>query len=305
MVTAVHNNVQTGDSTVTSDDLLAWLHPFCSDASLPVRPRIDVLQILESNFNLRDSDVRLLLLYRTQAVLKDREVQIEDVENEGKRYALFLGLLEAAQKWEDFQLLILLLQAWPPMMKEEVAESERNPWVVLNTALLTRCQGSEVRLDLGQQVVNMVRSLYNTKHKLPAQCIRHIATLLLENQLSLQQPALKLMAESGDEQLLQLTLDQINNMTAETASSCDAELLSLLLDAGLLVGCVSSALYPLLSSHMLSHQQEGGWDVEKAATELLAAGHRPEAGSLLLAHRGTHQAQFTFNSALAVLRKWL
>uniref|UniRef100_A0A671WAL4 NBAS subunit of NRZ tethering complex n=1 Tax=Sparus aurata TaxID=8175 RepID=A0A671WAL4_SPAAU len=305
MVTAVHNNVQTGDSAVTSDDLLAWLHPFCGDASLPVRPRIDVLQILESNFSLQDSDVRLLLLYRTQAVLKDREVQTEDVENEEKRYALFLELLGAAQKWEDFQLLMLLLQAWPPMMKEEVAQSERNPWVVLTSALLTCCQGSEGKLDLGQQVVTMVRSLYNAKHKLPAECVRHVTSLLLQSQPSLQQPALKLMAESGDEQLLQLTRDQINSMTAETASSCDAELLSLLLDAGLLVGCVSSALYPLLSSHMLSHQQEGGWDVEKAAAELLAAGHGPEAGSLLLAHRGTHQAQFTFNSALAVLRKWL
>uniref|UniRef100_A0A3B4YXD6 NBAS subunit of NRZ tethering complex n=1 Tax=Seriola lalandi dorsalis TaxID=1841481 RepID=A0A3B4YXD6_SERLL len=304
MVTAVHNNVQSGDSAVTSDDLLAWLRPFCGDSSLPVRPRIDVLQILESNFSLRDTDVRLLLLYRTQAVLKDREVQIEDVENEDKRYALFLELLDAAQKWEDFQLLMLLLQAWPPMLKEEVAESERNPWVVLTSAMLTRCQGSEARLDLGQQVVTMVRTLYNTKHKLPVQCIKHIATLLLQNLPKLQQPALKLMAESGDEELLQLTLDQINSMTAVT-SSCDAELLSLLLDAGLLVGCVSSALYPLLSSHMLSHQQERGWNVEKAAAELLAAGHRPEAGSLLLAHRGTHQAQFTFNSALAVLRKWL
>lgn len=303
MVTAVHNSVQSG--MVTSDDLLAWLRPFCGDASLPVRPRIDVLQILESNFSLRDSDVRLLLLYRTQAVLKDREVQIEDVENEEKRCTLFLELLEAAQKWEDFQLLMLLLQAWPPMMKEEVAESERNPWVLLTSALLSHCQGSEVKLDLGEQVVTMVRSLYNTKHKLPAQCIRHIATLLLQDQPSHQQPALKLMAESGDEQLLQMTLDQINSMTAETASSCDAELLTLLLDAGLLVGCVSSSLYPLLSSHMLSHQQEGGWDVEKAAAELLAEGHGPEAGSLLLAHRGTHQAQFTFNSALAVLRKWL
>ncbi|XP_034755435.1 neuroblastoma-amplified sequence isoform X2 [Etheostoma cragini] len=305
MVTAVHNNVQSGDNAVTSDDLLAWLRPFCGDAALPVRPRIDVLQILESNFSLRDSDVRLLLLYRTQAVLKDREVEIEDVENEEKRYALFLELLEAARQWEDFQLLMLLLQAWPPMMKEEVAESERNPWVVLTSTLLTHYQTSQVKLDLGQQVVTMVRSLYNTKHKLPVQCIRHIATLLLPNQLSLQQPALKLMAESGDEQLLQLTLDQINSMTAETASSCDPELLSLLLDAGLLVGCVSSALYPLLSSHMLSHQQEGGWDVDKAGAELLASGHGPEAGSLLLAHRGTHQAQFTFNSALAVLKKWL
>lgn len=69
------------DSAVTSDDLLAWLRPFCGDASLPVRPRIDVLQILESNFSLRDSDVRLLLLYRTKAVLKDREVICTDIRH--------------------------------------------------------------------------------------------------------------------------------------------------------------------------------------------------------------------------------
>lgn len=305
MVTAVHNSVQAGDDTVTSDDLLAWLRPFCGDASMPVRPRISVLQILESNFSLGDSDVQLLLLYRTRAVLKDREVQIEDVENEDKRYALFLELLEAAHESDDFQLLMLLLQAWPPMMKEEVAQSEHNPWVTLTSTLLTRCQESQVALDLGQQVVAMVRSLYSTKHKLPVQCIRHITARLLQNQPSLQQCALKLMSESGDKQLLQLTLEQINSMSEETASSCDAELLSLLLDAGLLVGCVSSALYPLLSSHMLAHQQEGGWDVEKAAAEMMAAGHGPEAGSLLLAHRGVHRSQFTFNTALAVLKKWL
>lgn len=238
-------------------------------------------------------------------MLKDREVQVEDVENEDKRYALFQEMLDGAQKWEDFQLLMLLLQAWPPMMKDDVAQTERNPWVMLTSALLTRCQASEGRLDLGQELVSMVRSLYKTKYKLPVQCIRQIAHLLLQNQPSLQQPALKLMSESGDEQLLQLTLDQINSMSAETASSCDTELLSLLLDAGLLVGCVSSALYPLLCSHMLSHQQEGGWDIEKAAADLMAAGHRPEAGSLLLSHRGTHGSHFTFNSALAVLKKWL
>nr|XP_024001407.1 neuroblastoma-amplified sequence-like [Salvelinus alpinus] len=76
MVTAVHNHVQSGDSVVSSDDLLAWLRPFCSDGSLVVRPRIEVLQILENNFSLRDSDVHLLLLYRTQAVLKDRQVTL-------------------------------------------------------------------------------------------------------------------------------------------------------------------------------------------------------------------------------------
>ncbi|XP_072297684.1 NBAS subunit of NRZ tethering complex [Eucyclogobius newberryi] len=304
MVTAVHRNVQSGDSDVTSDDLLAWLRPFCGDSALPVRPRIDLLQILENNFSLKDSDVRLLLLYRTQAVLKDREFQIEDVENEDKRYALFLELLESAQKWEDFQLIMLLLQAWPPMIKDDIAATERNPWVVLTSALLTRLQGSGATLDCGQQVVAMVRPLYTTKHKLPVQCIKSIATLLLQ-QPGLQQSALKLMSESADEELLRLTLDQVNSMNQDACSQCDTELLSLLLDAGLLVGCVSSPLYPLLSSHMLSHHSKGGWDVEAAATALLSAGHAAEAGSLLLAHRGTHQSHFTFNTALAVLKKWL
>ncbi|XP_062324282.1 NBAS subunit of NRZ tethering complex-like [Osmerus eperlanus] len=228
---------------------------------------------------------------------------MEDIEEEEKRYTLFLELLEAARKWEEFQLLMLLLQAWPPMTKEEVAETERNPWVVWTSALLSHCQGSEVQLDLGVEVTAMCRSLYPTKHKLPAQCIRHIARLLLD-QPGLQLSSLKLMTESGDEQLLQLTLDQIHSISEVNASCCDSELLSLLLDGGLLVGCVSSALYPALSTHLLSNHQEGGWDVEQAAAKLLQAGHKAQAGSLLLAHRGTHQGQFTFNTALAVLHKW-
>lgn len=60
----------------------------------------------------------------------------------------------------------------------------------------------------------LLLSLSPSLFSLPLQCIRHIATLLLQNQPNLQQPALKLMAESGDEELLQLTLDQINSMTA-------------------------------------------------------------------------------------------
>ncbi|MEQ2304023.1 hypothetical protein AMECASPLE_022803, partial [Ameca splendens] len=101
------------------------------------------------------------------------------------------------------------------------AQSERNPWVMLTSALLTRCQASEGRLNLGQELVSMVRSLYKTKHKLPVQCIRHLAQLLLQNQPSLQQPALKLMSESGDEQLLQLTLDQINTMSARRCKAME------------------------------------------------------------------------------------
>uniref|UniRef100_A0A8C5A8F3 NBAS subunit of NRZ tethering complex n=1 Tax=Gadus morhua TaxID=8049 RepID=A0A8C5A8F3_GADMO len=274
------------DSAVTSDDLLAWLRPFCGDAALPVRPRISVLQTLENSFSLRDADVRLLLLYRTRAVLQERPVEMEDVETEDQRYRLFLDLLGSARKWEEFQQLMLLLQAWPPMMNEEVVGTERNPWVVLSSALLALSQSPEVQVDLGQEVLSMVRSLYRTKHKLPAQVLPTCVSTLIKSH--------KLIYHFDSSPPPQ-----------ETALSCDAELLSLLLDAGLLVGCVPSALYPLLSAHLLSQHQQGGWDVEEAASELLSAGHGPQAGSLLLAHRGTHPAQVTFSTALAVLKRWL
>lgn len=56
--------------------------------------------------------------------------------------------------------------------------------------------------------------LFHPLSRPPPQCIGHITDLLLQSQPSLQQPALKLMAESGDERLLQLTLDQISGMSA-------------------------------------------------------------------------------------------
>lgn len=88
-----------------------------------------------------------------------------------------------------------------------------------------------------------------------------------------------------------------------TEEVCDSELLSLLLNAGMLISCVDTALYSSLVSHMLLAQ--GVWDVEKAARDLHQAGHSAQAGSLLLSYRGSHPGQLTFNSALAVIRKWL
>lgn len=58
------------EKVVSSDDLLEWLRPFCGDDSLAVKPRIKVLQILEQAFHLSDEDSKLLVYFRTQAVLR-------------------------------------------------------------------------------------------------------------------------------------------------------------------------------------------------------------------------------------------
>lgn len=303
IVKAVQDNVQGGGHAVSSEDLLAWLRPFCGDDSKPVRVRIEVLQILENSFSLSEQDVRLLVLFRSQAVLKacwpSRKCDMNDIEDEARRHCLFLELLESSRKWEEFQHLMLLLQAWPPVTDKSRLESELNPWVCVTSAALTHCS-DRGNIDIGQEVLTMCRSLYKTKHKLNTQCVGQVSSLLMKSGWTLA--ALKLMAESEDQQLLAVTLDHIRSFTSVSEGCCDSELLSLLLDAGVLVQCVNSVLYPSLVSHMLSR---GLWDVDAAARQLQQAGHQAQAGSLLLAHRGAHPALNTFNTALSVLRKWI
>uniref|UniRef100_A0A8C1LQR9 NBAS subunit of NRZ tethering complex n=1 Tax=Cyprinus carpio TaxID=7962 RepID=A0A8C1LQR9_CYPCA len=279
IVAAVHTNVQSGGNMVTSEDMLAWLRPFCGDDSKAVRPRLEVLQILEHSFSLSDQDIHLLVFFRSQAVLRacwpNRKCEMKDVESEEQRNSLFLELLESSSKWEEFQHLMLLLQAWPPVTDKK---TEQNPWVCLTSALLAY-SSSLAQINIGNEVLTMCRSLYTTKHKL--------------------NPQVRVCVSSS---LHTSSTDSMFNVKKKESEVCDSELLSLLLNAGMLISCVDTALYSSLVSHMLA---QGEWDVEKAARDLHQAGHSAQAGSLLLSYRGSHPGQFTFNSALSVIRKWL
>uniref|UniRef100_A0A8C9NH09 NBAS subunit of NRZ tethering complex n=1 Tax=Serinus canaria TaxID=9135 RepID=A0A8C9NH09_SERCA len=304
IISAVHASVEKGEKIVSSDDLLEWLRPFCGDDSLPVKPRIRVLQILEQAFHLSDEDSQLLVYFRTQAVLRacwpETKVEITDIENEEKRYHLFLGLLESSQSLSEFQHLVLLLQAWPPMDRSNGSCTDDNPWVKLGAFMLQRCPPEE-KEKTGNEILKICRSLYETKHMLP--CIKELCLLLLNQSLLL--PSLKLLVESKDQDLHAVALEQITAVAKVDDSSCDAEILSLLLNAKLVVKCMSTAFCPRLIDHLLANQGQGGWDVEEIAQQLKEAGFSAEAGSLLMAHRGTHPALRTFTTALQAAQHWI
>uniref|UniRef100_A0A8D1R776 Neuroblastoma-amplified sequence n=1 Tax=Sus scrofa TaxID=9823 RepID=A0A8D1R776_PIG len=304
VVAAVHASVDEGEELVSSEDLLEWLRPFCADDSWPVRPRIQVLQILGQSFHLTEEDGKLLVFFRTEAIVKatwpHRQVDVADTEDEEKRYSLFTELLETSHREAEFQHLALLLQAWPPMRREySITE---NPWVRLATVMLTRCT-TENKDALGKEVLKLCRSLYHTEQMLPAECVKELCSLLLHQALLL--PSLKLLLESQDAGLHALALEHVTAVAQVNDSNCDPELLSLLLDAKLLVKCVSTPFYPRLVQHLLAGPQQGRWDAEELARHLRGAGHEAEAGSLLLAARGTHRALRTFSTALGAGQHWV
>lgn len=306
IVREVHLSTERGEMLVSSDDLLEWLRPFCGDDSLPVKPRIDVLQILEQAFNLSDEDSKLLLFFRTQAVLKaswpDKKVEVSDIENEEKRYSLFVELLDISHSRQEFQHLVLLLQAWPPMKGASVAHLEDSPWVKLVKAMLSSCE-TKCREETAAEILKLCRSFYGSRHAFSAECVDAICTLLLEHSMLLT--SLKLFIESGDATLQTKALKLLCVVTKVNDSNCDSEILCLLLDAKLMVKCIGTVYYPHLVNHLLAKQEDGQWDVEEIAKQLHSSGHKAEAGTLLMSYRGTHPALRTFSSALSSLKRWL
>ncbi|XP_051880260.1 NBAS subunit of NRZ tethering complex isoform X2 [Pristis pectinata] len=306
IVKSVHSSVLNGENLVFSDDLLAWLRPFCGDADLPVKPRIYVLQILEQAFQLNDEDSKLLVLFRTQAVLKacwpNRQVNVSDIESEEKRFQLFLELLESSNQGSEFQHLVLLLQAWPPMNNEDVSNEKDNAWIKLVATMLGKCD-PEHKITTGNEILGICRSLYSTKHKLPVQYVKQICILLLDQSILL--PALKLGIETDSHELHTLAMERIRAVTQIDASSCDSELLSLLLDKKLVVDCISTVFYPHLIRHLLTDHKEGQCSVDEIAEQLNQAGFAAEGGSLLMSHRAVHPSLCTFSAALNVTKRWL
>ncbi|XP_072498758.1 NBAS subunit of NRZ tethering complex [Notamacropus eugenii] len=306
IISSVHASVEKGERLLSSDDLLEWFRPFCADDALPIKPRVQVLQSMERSFHLTDEDSKLLVFFRTEAVLKatwpQTQITVSDIENEERRSTLFSGLLEASHQQVEFQHLALLLQAWPPVKSVDLSSRDDNPWMKLAAAMLSRCM-DENKAALGQDVLTLCRSLYHTPQSLPLECVKELALMLLSRSLLL--PALKLLVESQDTALQALALEQITAVAQVDESNCDPELLSLLLDAKLVTGCISTPFYPHLINHLLAHQKEGPWSVDETALQLREAGHSVEAGSLLLASRGIYSALCTFSAALGAARHWI
>ncbi|CAH6786831.1 Nbas [Phodopus roborovskii] len=272
VVEAVHTSVDNGEELVFAEDLLQWLRPFCADDTCPVRPRIQALQILGQSFLLSDGDSKLLVFFRTQAILR--------------------------ATWPQRQVSSPYMHTLP-QISHSIAS---NLWVKLATVMLTRCS-AENKLELGDEVLKICRSLYNTKQMLPMEGVKELCLLLLHQSLLL--PSLKLLLESGNETLQAMALEQISAVTKVDDSNCDQELLDLLVDAKLLVKCVSTPFYPHIVDHLVNTKQQGGWDAEELARHLQEAGYEAEAGSLLLAVQGTHRAFRTFSTALSAVRQWI
>ncbi|GFN79688.1 neuroblastoma-amplified sequence-like [Plakobranchus ocellatus] len=302
VVENVREHQDNGGDLVKAEDVMSLLRTFCSDASIEVPPRLDVLRVVEKSFELSATDTMLLTLYRTDALVSQSwshiEVTEEKISTEESRLTMFSHLLSESQDAQHFITLCRILVLWPQFSPEIRSDPDRSPWVTTFHAILTT-QGAEA-----ESVLDFVLRKECIVFPLDSKCCRHVVDNYLQSGKS--RVAVKLVLHSKHQELYD---EALSHLATVSEGADDSELLRLLLETKLTPCVVSMPVFPALVAFVLQSQDQDDSppvaSPQDVARQLADAGFEAEAGSLLLQCRSSHSLLQTFSSALASASHWL
>ncbi|KAK3097270.1 hypothetical protein FSP39_008222 [Pinctada imbricata] len=315
VVTNIQSDIERGESRVTVEDVMELLRSYCSDSNVAVKPRLDVLFILEKSFNLSEGDLVLLILYRTQAVVKsswtDIEVEEDDINSDDKRYRLWQKLLEQSSSCSQYLAVCKLLQLWPKLSATSEREEDGHPWFVTLTKMLGDstslrevypkykeiCDTVPLSAKFLYLIVFLIMTLFT-------KCVEQIFHGLVSADCAID--GCKLVMISGKESLLTLIIQVLTDHKQVVE---DEELFDLLLKCNLVTKMVHTVFYPQVIDYVLANQSPDGQtpdhlSAHQLVAQLKEAGLEAEAGSLLLQTNSTHPMLQTIGAAFTSLSKW-
>ncbi|WAR01028.1 NBAS-like protein, partial [Mya arenaria] len=264
VVQNIQEHIEDGGSLLTSERLLSQLRPFCSDSSVEVQPRLDVLHILEKSFKLSDEDMVLLHLYRTQAVITDTWHDCKISHDE----------IATAKSSCDPE------KPWFALLKEMVKSGCRE-----NTSLVLETLKSECTTLSRQEAESLFEELEAQGH-----CAEAVKLALMSGYSALHSPALLTLANmpqiSEDTELITLILR--HRLVPQLVSSAHYPII---------VQYLLANQEPEPGSHEYL-------SVQGLAVQLKEDGYEAEAGSLMYQVKTTPPVLQTFGGALGAMSKW-
>ncbi|ELT90143.1 hypothetical protein CAPTEDRAFT_162693 [Capitella teleta] len=287
---------------VSSDLVMELLRPFCADVEIDVRVRLRVLRLLEECFDLSPHDLVLLLVFRTEAIVKvawpDTEVIIAE---EASRLLLFETLLSSSEIPAHFSALSDLLRVWPSF-------ENGDPWCALMVSCIKICHSNEA----AELVISIIEGASSAVAKedeeeeggFTAEVIRKVSDSMVE--AGLECSAVKCLLLSDDKHLHTMAAEKLHS---DEELIVDEQMAELILRKHLTVQIVDTPAYPAIVNHLLvNHHSETPPPpylcVKVVANELREAGLEAEAGSLLMKSQGVHRGLQSFDLAVNMLAKW-
>ncbi|GFS05660.1 neuroblastoma-amplified sequence-like [Elysia marginata] len=301
VVENVREHQDNGGDLVKAEDVMSLLRTFCSDASIEVTPRLDVLRVVEKSFELSATDTLLLTLYRTDALVSstwpDIEVTEDKISSEEARLQMFSHLLSESSDPHRYTTLCRILVLWPKFSEDVRSDPDKNPWVSVFQAILAK------QADQAENILDNVLEKECSEFPLDSMCCQRVFDLYCE--ASRPRVAVKLVLYSSHTDLYDKALDLLATISE---GADNPELIRLILDAKLAPRVVSMPVFPALVTFVLQGQGQedtpSSASPQTVANQLAAAGLQVEAGSLLLQAQSSHSLLQTFSSALSAASQW-
>ncbi|XP_053405478.1 NBAS subunit of NRZ tethering complex-like [Mercenaria mercenaria] len=304
IVENIQDHIEAGGDLISSEELMSQLRPFCSDSTVDVQPRLDVLYILEKSFKLSEEDSVLLTLYRTQAVVSEIWPQCQVTEAEigstESRHKLFLNLLQKSNTLQgdnngksQFSALCRLLKLWPSFSK--LSDIEK-PWSSLfKSMVVSGCH---------YNVLLVLDTVKTTETSLSFQNIETVYKEMVQHGYSIEAVKFSLITEQRE--LFSSAMDLLSRLPQINE---DADLINLILKHHLVPDLVSTTHYPIIVQYVLTNQDPeigscNHLSVIGLANQLRDRGFEAEAGSLMLKTKAVPPLLQTFGTALGSFTKW-
>lgn len=287
---------ENSEELIGEEIVLELLRPFCSDISVPVQVRLNVLQLLEKTTNLDIEDLDLLLLFKTQAMVAAAWIGVdiceEQIANDDSRQALFDHLLTISETTDQLTILSNLLKCWPVLPNANSKQPEINIWAQLITSAATKSDSNASIV-----AVNLLKEAM-TENPLSNECCLSVYKYIEQNGNLLQ--TLKAGILTKVEEIQNAAIDTLSKHSPITSNDFDNELFSLILSNHLVTKIVGTDLYQPLIEYLLINEENQSTLIDDVITELKEAGLTAEAGSLVLLARGIHPSLHTFGTALRI-----
>ena len=298
---------------INEEDVMECMRTFCNDQQIDINLRLMILEDLKKSVkNIRDEDLILLLVYKTNAILEncdrfDKKVELvdsNDIENESKRSDLIAEFIELSNDSKHCLALVNFLKIWPEFNSENEQEK---PWnKVIIKLILNNHPLSSIIAELKPKNTIKDKDLEFIKSSLQSQedwsdASGYLKLSYLKLCLQLNSVgSFKKFIESKELDFLD-SVNKISKIENFEAILNDKELMDLLIEDKRYLQILNTSLYFIFSKYVLKNESKQ--TLNEIAKSLRQNGYIIEAGKLFIETEDLEESYRTISVSLKFIEK--
>jgi neuroblastoma-amplified sequence len=305
---------------INDEDVMDCMRFFCNDQHIDIKVRLFILEELRKSLkNIKDEDLMILLVYKTNAILtscnqfgqKVDLINSSEIENEPQRKKLINKLIDLSTTFDHCAALISLLKSWPEFTETE--KTNEKPW---NNVLIKLIAGNHSIIETANElkeknalnesdldfIQSELRSNENWSKKDSLLKISFIKLSLIYKNFK----RVKVFIENTDLECFNL-INIVNPNDFENDQSLvlvlnDKELMDLMLQEKSYLQLINTPLYSIFFYYIARNESKA--TINEIIKGLKQNGHFVEAAKLFAEVENVNDSHKTLTTSLLFLEKY-